>query len=235
MAELEHRQPSYSAGGAINTVPICQAVVCWGVAPGPLVPIILPLSVDLSSSVLLNKERFMWMDHPGGLEALFIGLKFACRSRSAMLVSMPQFPPLPQCMLITDIRMLFAQHKCGSVFPLPITLNDSHSPSTKSSNTQTHAWSGLSSSPPPLLLIPHLPTHPAPSLGHRGAQDTLEAPSRHFCLEWSLALFQTPSISSNLIQGVLLQCCSTLQVPKAKTPGTLKWNPSSATYFGQCT
>lgn len=136
---------------------------------------------------------------------------------------------------ITDIRMLFAQHKCGSVFPLPITLNDSHSPSTESSNTQTHAWPGLSSSPPPLLLIPHLPTHPAPSLGHRGAQDTLEAPSCHFCLEWSLDLFQTPSIPSNLIQGVLLQCCSTLQVPKAKIPRTLKWNPSSATYFGQCT
>ena len=120
-----------------------------------------------------------------------------------MLVSLPQFPPLPQCMwsLVSECSLHGTMWSC---FSSATILSDSQSPNTKFRDTQTHAWSGLSPSAPPALLT-HPPTHPVPSLGHKGAQVTLKAPPCSFCLEWPLDLSQTPPYPSNLILGVLLR------------------------------
>lgn len=138
-------------------------------------------------------------------------------------------PPPPQ---LCDHRcqVLFSQHKCNSVSPLLIEtlIPPEQSPVIHKSRQ------GLISA----CVSNHAPTRPSCSLDWpQGAQNPSKAPSCHFSLACSLHLFQTTPYPSHLIQGILLkrvlQCCSTFQVPKAKIPGSLRSNPSSATYFGQ--
>lgn len=64
--------------------------------------------------------------------------------------------------VIIDVRVLFSQNTCDHIPSLLVIPKGSHSPRTKSSDTQIHAWPGPSLSPGTSSDISSL--HPAPIL-----------------------------------------------------------------------